>query len=90
MVTTTLAILEFLVSTVEAKKTIKSLSVVRALKTQQRLALLGPGFDEHGIVDAVEKVVAVYLGEREEGEEFLATYRRIGAAPFKEAVYDAD
>ncbi|UTW55952.1 nitrite/sulfite reductase [Kordiimonas sp. SCSIO 12610] len=55
-----------------------------------KAALLGPGFDEHGIVDAVEKVVAVYLGEREEGEEFLATYRRIGAAPFKEAVYDAD
>lgn len=55
-----------------------------------KAALLGPGFDEHGIVDAVEKVVAVYLGEREEGEEFLATYRRIGAEPFKEAVYDAD
>ncbi|MCK0069066.1 nitrite/sulfite reductase [Kordiimonas laminariae] len=49
--------------------------------------ILGPGFDEHGIVDAVEKVVAVYLGEREEGEEFLGTYRRIGAQPFKEALY---
>ncbi len=55
-----------------------------------KAALLGPGFDEHGIVDAVEKVVAVYLGEREEGEEFLATYRRLGPTPFKEAVYDAD
>ena len=55
-----------------------------------KAALLGPGFDEHGIVDAVEKVVAVYLGEREDGEEFLATYRRIGAEPFKEAIYDAD
>jgi sulfite reductase (NADPH) hemoprotein beta-component len=54
-----------------------------------KAAILGPGFDEHGIVDAVEKVVAVYLGEREEGEEFLATYRRLGPAVFKEAVYGA-
>jgi len=52
--------------------------------------LLGPGFDEHGIVDAVEKVVAVYLGERTDGEEFLETYRRLGPTPFKEAIYDAD
>ncbi len=54
-----------------------------------KAAILGPGFDEHAIVDALEKVVAVYLGEREEGEEFLATYRRIGQQVFKEAVYDA-
>ena len=53
-----------------------------------KAAILGPGFDEHGIVDALEKVVAVYLGVREEGEEFLSTYRRIGAQVFKEAVYD--
>lgn len=54
-----------------------------------KAAILGPGFDEHGIVDALEKVVAVYLGEREEGEEFLTTYRRVGQQVFKEAVYDA-
>jgi len=54
-----------------------------------KAAILGPGFDEHGIVDALEKVVAVYLGERKEGEAFLETYRRIGAQVFKEAVYDA-
>ncbi len=52
-----------------------------------KAAILGPGFDEHGIIDAVEKVVAVYLGERTEGEEFLATYRRVGPDVFKEAVY---
>ncbi|GHF17176.1 sulfite reductase [Kordiimonas sediminis] len=51
--------------------------------------ILGPGFDENGIVDAVETVVAVYLGERQDGEKFLETYRRIGADPFKEAVYEA-
>ncbi len=54
-----------------------------------KAAILGPGFNEHGIVDALEKVVAVYLGEREEGEEFLATYRRVGPDVFKEAVYGA-
>ncbi|MEX0300727.1 MAG: nitrite/sulfite reductase [Kordiimonas sp.] len=54
-----------------------------------KAAILGPGFNEHDIVDALEKVVAVYLGEREEGEEFLATYRRVGQQVFKEAVYDA-
>ncbi|MCJ9428487.1 nitrite/sulfite reductase [Kordiimonas marina] len=52
-----------------------------------KAAILGPGFDEAGIVDAVEKVVAVYLGEREDGEEFLSTYRRLGPDIFKEAVY---
>ena len=50
--------------------------------------ILGPGFGEEDIVDAFEKVVAVYLGERQDGEIFLDTYRRIGDAPFKEAIYD--
>ncbi len=49
--------------------------------------ILGPGFSEEGIVDAVEKVTATYLERREPGERFLDAYRRLGAAPFKEAVY---
>ncbi|MEW9853586.1 nitrite/sulfite reductase [Novosphingobium sp. M1R2S20] len=49
--------------------------------------ITGPGFDENGIVDAVEKATEVYLAKREEGERFLDTYRRIGMAPFKEALY---
>ena len=49
--------------------------------------ITGPGFDEDGIVEAVEKATQVYLGKREEGERFLDTYRRIGMAPFKEALY---
>ncbi len=49
--------------------------------------ITGPGFDEEGIVDAVETACDVYLREREEGERFLDTYRRIGMAPFKEALY---
>ncbi len=49
--------------------------------------ITGPGFDEAGIVDAVETATNVYLAHREEGERFLDTYRRIGMAPFKEALY---
>ena len=50
--------------------------------------ITGPGFDEDGIVDAVETATQVYLSAREDGERFLDTYRRIGMAPFKEALYD--
>lgn len=49
--------------------------------------ITGPGFSEDGIVDAVERATEVYLRERAEGERFLDTYRRIGMAPFKEAIY---
>ena len=49
--------------------------------------ITGRGFDEDGIVEAVETVIDTYLGQRQEGEDFLATYRRIGLAPFKEALY---
>ena len=49
--------------------------------------ITGPGFDEDGVVDAVEKATDVYLRERADGERFLDTYRRIGMEPFKEAIY---
>ena len=49
--------------------------------------ITGPGFSEDGIVDAVEKVTDLYLAQREGGERFLDTYRRIGMAAFKEAIY---
>ena len=49
--------------------------------------ITGPGFDENGIVDAVEKATDVYLANKQDGERFLDTYRRIGMAPFKEAIY---
>jgi len=50
-------------------------------------AITGPGFDENGIVDAIETVTDLYLDQRQEGERFLDTYRRLGMAPFKEAIY---
>lgn len=49
--------------------------------------ITGPGFDEDGIVDAVEKVTEIYKAERQDGERFVDTYRRIGMAKFKEALY---
>ncbi len=50
--------------------------------------ILGPGFTEDGIVDAVDKVIARYREVRSAPtERFLDTYRRLGADTFKEAVY---
>ena len=49
--------------------------------------ITGPGFDEDGIVDAVERTVEKYREVRQEGERFLDTYRRVGIEPFKEAIY---
>ncbi len=49
--------------------------------------ITGPGFDEDGIVDAVERVTDRYLALREGKERFLDTYRRVGFEPFKEAIY---
>ncbi len=49
--------------------------------------ITGPGFDEDGVVDAIERVTDKYLVMREDGERFIDTYRRVGMAPFKEAIY---
>ncbi len=49
--------------------------------------ITGPGFDEDGIVDAVERVTGKYLDVREGDERFIDTYRRVGFEPFKEAIY---
>ena len=52
--------------------------------------IIGPGFSADEVVDAVETIVDTYLAERAGPEEnFLAAYRRIGQAPFKEALYGA-
>ncbi len=51
-------------------------------------ALTGRGFSSEAIVDAVETVVDTYLKFRKSpAEDFLSAYRRIGMAPFKEALY---
>ena len=51
-------------------------------------AIIGRGFAGDRIVDAVETVVETYLKLRaNDNETFLAAYRRVGDAPFKEALY---
>lgn len=49
--------------------------------------ITGPGFDEDGVVDAIERVTDRYLTLRAAGERFVDTYRRVGMEPFKEAIY---
>ncbi|WP_126175658.1 nitrite/sulfite reductase [Tsuneonella rigui] len=53
--------------------------------TQAKIA--GPGFDEDGIVDAVERAVEHYRAVRSPNERFIDTYRRVGMDGFKEAIY---
>ncbi len=53
--------------------------------TQAKIA--GPGFDENGVVDAIERAVEQYRAIRHPGERFIDTYRRVGMEGFKEAIY---
>ena len=52
---------------------------------------VGHGFAYDEIVPAVERLVEAYLDLRlEPGESFLAAYRRVGAEPFKAALYGVE
>ncbi|SNX69310.1 sulfite reductase (NADPH) hemoprotein beta-component [Cereibacter ovatus] len=51
----------------------------------------GPGFAYDEIVPAIERLVSAYLAIRAEpSETFLDTYRRLGAGPFKAALYPTE
>ena len=53
--------------------------------------IVGRGFGPEEIGGAIETVVETYLACRSGREEtFLDTYRRLGAAPFKEALYGSE
>ena len=52
-------------------------------------AIVGPAVPSAAVTGAVDTLIGVYLDLRREGERFPDTYRRIGAAPFKEALYAA-
>ena len=51
--------------------------------------IVGPSVPYDGVVGVVETVIRTYLARREPGEAFLAAYRRLGMAPFKEALHAA-
>ncbi len=52
-------------------------------------AVTGKGFEADELIDAIERMVDLYLDKKEGEERFLDTYRRIGMDPFKEVLYGA-
>ncbi len=51
--------------------------------------IIGPSFSAEELPDAIETIIDTYLaGRMPTGEDFLAYYRRVGAAPFKAALYE--
>ena len=49
---------------------------------------VGPGFGADEILDAVSRIIGVYMDGRLDADEvFIAFYRRVGIAPFKAALY---
>jgi sulfite reductase (NADPH) hemoprotein beta-component len=51
--------------------------------------IVGRGLSSGDAVGAVEKLVDYYRENRQGNERFIDTYRRLGADPFKEALYAA-
>ncbi len=52
--------------------------------------ILGPSFAQDDMPDVIEKIIGVYVEQRNEDEQFLDTFRRIGIDPFKGRVYAAN
>jgi sulfite reductase (NADPH) hemoprotein beta-component len=49
--------------------------------------IIGPAVKSDDVTGAIDTLVDVYLKLRQDGERFPETYRRIGQAPFKQALY---
>lgn len=47
--------------------------------------ILGPGLPAEAVPDAIEAIVGVYESERDVGERFIETVKRVGLVPFKTA-----
>jgi len=47
--------------------------------------LLGPGLTAEQVPDAIERIVAVYLDQRRDGETFIEAVKRLGVGAFKAA-----
>ena len=48
----------------------------------------GPGFAYDEVVPAIERILRAYLALRSDrAESFIEAFRRLGPAPFKEALY---
>ena len=51
---------------------------------------LGPAIAKDNVADTIDKILQVYLDQREADEQFQETYLRVGMEPFKAKVYAAD
>jgi sulfite reductase (NADPH) hemoprotein beta-component len=49
--------------------------------------VIGPSFYADEIPDVMTNIINTYVEQRNEDESFIATYNRLGVAPFKEAAY---
>jgi sulfite reductase (NADPH) hemoprotein beta-component len=49
--------------------------------------VIGPSVGKEAVAETIARLLDVYLEQREDGEEFLQTVRRIGIEPFSERVY---
>jgi sulfite reductase (NADPH) hemoprotein beta-component len=50
--------------------------------------IIGPGFEAEQVPGAIETLVDTYIARRQSPDEsFISAYRRLGEAPFKEALY---
>ena len=49
--------------------------------------VIGPSFYADEIPQVMTGIINTYVSQRHEDESFIATYRRLGVAPFKEAAY---
>ena len=49
--------------------------------------VIGPSVPQDDVAATIERIVEVYRLEREDGERFIDTIRRIGIEPFKERAY---
>ncbi len=49
--------------------------------------VLGPSFSRDQVPEVLEKLLALYLDQRQPGERFVDTYQRLGQEPFKAVAY---
>jgi sulfite reductase (NADPH) hemoprotein beta-component len=49
--------------------------------------VIGPSVAHADVAETIERILDVYVAERQEDERFIDTFRRVGMAPFKARVY---
>ncbi len=49
--------------------------------------VIGPSVAHAEVAETIDRILNVYVTEREEGERFIDTFRRLGIKPFKARVY---